>query len=154
MTAAASTLERIRRRRCRAGLASEAELAGMTEQQIQQFIFKAGFSTAAQVTSVSGRGVGMDVVRTNIEKIGGTVEMKSQRGQGLDLHHQDPAHPRHRLGADRRMRRRALRHPADQRGRAGARRGQVRAPASSGSTTRRCCACATGCCRWSRCTGC
>jgi two-component system chemotaxis sensor kinase CheA len=54
----------------------------MSEQQIQQFIFKAGFSTAANVTSVSGRGVGMDVVRTNIEKIGGTVEMKSQRGKG------------------------------------------------------------------------
>ncbi len=49
----------------------------MTEQQIQRFIFRAGFSTAAKVTSVSGRGVGMDVVRTNIEKIGGTIELKS-----------------------------------------------------------------------------
>ena len=95
------------------GLASEAELDSMTEQQIHQFIFKAGFSTATTVTSVSGRGVGMDVVRTNIEKIGGTVEMKSRTRQGLGLHHQDPADPRHRLGADRRMRRRALRHPAD-----------------------------------------
>src|SRR5581483_6438033 len=63
-------------------LATEAELATMTDQQIQQFIFKAGFSTAAQVTSVSGRGVGMDVVRTNIEKIGGTIEMKSTAGKG------------------------------------------------------------------------
>ena len=54
----------------------------MSEQQIQQFIFKAGFSTAAAVTSVSGRGVGMDVVRTNIEKIGGTVELKSVEGKG------------------------------------------------------------------------
>ena len=76
----------------------------MTDQQIQQFIFQAGFSTAAKVTSVSGRGVGMDVVRTNIEKIGGTIELKSDARQGLDLHHQDPADPRHRLGADRRMR--------------------------------------------------
>ena len=54
----------------------------MTEQQILQFIFRAGFSTAEKVTSVSGRGVGMDVVRTNIERIGGTIEMNSMLGRG------------------------------------------------------------------------
>jgi two-component system, chemotaxis family, sensor kinase CheA len=75
-------LERIKQKALATGLASESDLAAMTEQQIHQFIFKAGFSTAAKVTSVSGRGVGMDVVRTNIEKIGGTVEMKSHRGKG------------------------------------------------------------------------
>jgi two-component system chemotaxis sensor kinase CheA len=75
-------LDRIKKKAVASGLASETELAGMTDQQIQQFIFKAGFSTATQVTSVSGRGVGMDVVRTNIEKIGGTVELKSQEGKG------------------------------------------------------------------------
>ncbi len=64
------------------GLATEAELETMSEQQIQRFIFKAGFSTASSVTSVSGRGVGMDVVRTNIEKIGGTVELNSTEGKG------------------------------------------------------------------------
>jgi two-component system, chemotaxis family, sensor kinase CheA len=64
------------------GLASESELEQMSEQQIQQYVFKAGFSTAAKVTSVSGRGVGMDVVKTNIEKIGGTVEMRSAVGKG------------------------------------------------------------------------
>jgi len=64
------------------GLATEAELAGMSETQIQRFIFRAGFSTAATVTAVSGRGVGMDVVKTNIEKIGGTVDLKSTEGQG------------------------------------------------------------------------
>jgi len=64
------------------GLASESDLESMTDQQIQQFIFKPGFSTAAQVTSVSGRGVGMDVVRTNIEKIGGTIELSSTEGKG------------------------------------------------------------------------
>jgi two-component system chemotaxis sensor kinase CheA len=69
---------RIKRKAVSSGLATEAELAAMTDQQIQQFILKPGFSTAAKVTSVSGRGVGMDVVHTNIEKIGGTVEMKSQ----------------------------------------------------------------------------
>jgi two-component system chemotaxis sensor kinase CheA len=75
-------IDKIKQKAISTGLASESELAAMSEQQIQQFIFKAGFSTAAKVTSVSGRGVGMDVVRTNIEKIGGTVEMKSQRGRG------------------------------------------------------------------------
>jgi len=64
------------------GLATEAELAVMSENQIQRFIFRAGFSTAANVTAVSGRGVGMDVVKTNIEKIGGTVDLKSIPGQG------------------------------------------------------------------------
>jgi len=64
------------------GLATEAELAAFNDNQVQQFIFRAGFSTADAVTSVSGRGVGMDVVRTNIEKIGGTIEMKSQPGNG------------------------------------------------------------------------
>ncbi|MDD4615894.1 MAG: chemotaxis protein CheW [Alphaproteobacteria bacterium] len=64
------------------GLATESELANMSEQQILQFIFKPGFSTADSVTSVSGRGVGMDVVKTNVEKIGGTVDFKSVAGKG------------------------------------------------------------------------
>ena len=64
------------------GLATEAQLDGMSEQQIQQFIFRPGFSTAAAVTSVSGRGVGMDVVRNNIEKIGGIIEFQSTEGAG------------------------------------------------------------------------
>ncbi len=75
-------LDKIKKKILGNGLATEAELAAMTDQQIQQFIFRAGFSTAAQVTSVSGRGVGMDVVRTNIEKIGGTIELKSAAGKG------------------------------------------------------------------------
>lgn len=75
-------IERIREKAIMNGLATEAELDGMNDQQIAQFIFKAGFSTAEKVTSVSGRGVGMDVVRTNIEKIGGTVELKTYPGRG------------------------------------------------------------------------
>ena len=74
--------ELIKKKAVQNGLATEAELAQMSDQQIYQFIFKAGFSTAAAVTSVSGRGVGMDVVRTNIEKIGGTIELKSAVGKG------------------------------------------------------------------------
>jgi len=75
-------MERIRVKCIENGLATESELDSMSDQQIQQFIFKAGFSTAEKVTSVSGRGVGMDVVRTNIEKIGGTIELKSVEGKG------------------------------------------------------------------------
>ncbi|HEY9080909.1 chemotaxis protein CheW [Magnetovibrio sp.] len=75
-------MERIRVKCIENGLTTESELDAMSDQQIQQYIFKAGFSTAEKVTSVSGRGVGMDVVRTNIEKIGGTIELKSEEGRG------------------------------------------------------------------------
>jgi two-component system chemotaxis sensor kinase CheA len=54
----------------------------MSLEQIQQHIFEPGFSTAAKVTSVSGRGVGMDVVRSNIETIGGSIELRSKAGEG------------------------------------------------------------------------
>ena len=64
------------------GLATVADLENMADQQILQFIFRAGFSTAETVTAVSGRGVGMDVVRTNIEKIGGQIELRSTVGKG------------------------------------------------------------------------
>src|ERR1700731_5092392 len=57
----------------------------MTEAQIHRFIFAPGFSTAAAVTSVSGRGVGMDVVRTNIDQIGGTIDIKSVAGEGCSV---------------------------------------------------------------------
>ena len=73
---------KIRQKVLEKGLASEAELEKMSEAQIQRFIFNAGFSTAAAITSVSGRGVGMDVVRTNIELIGGTIDLKSVQGEG------------------------------------------------------------------------
>ncbi|WP_439816209.1 hybrid sensor histidine kinase/response regulator [Zavarzinia sp. CC-PAN008] len=64
------------------GLVTEAEAAAMTDAQIHKLIFHPGLSTAEKVTSVSGRGVGMDVVKSNIEKIGGTVDVKSQAGRG------------------------------------------------------------------------
>lgn len=54
----------------------------MTEREITNLIFLPGFSTAEKVTNVSGRGVGMDVVKTNIEKIGGTVDLQSKPGLG------------------------------------------------------------------------
>jgi two-component system, chemotaxis family, sensor kinase CheA len=64
------------------GLASEGQLAAKSETEICNYIFAPGFTTAAKVTSISGRGVGMDVVRSNIEQIGGTVDLKSVSGVG------------------------------------------------------------------------
>lgn len=77
--------ERIKAKAIQNGLVSEAELEKMTEAQIHKFIFAPGFSTAAAITSVSGRGVGMDVVRTNIDQIGGTIDVKSVAGEGSSV---------------------------------------------------------------------
>jgi len=66
-----------------AGLVPSASMEKMTEAQIHRFIFTPGFSTAPEVTSISGRGVGMDVVQTNIDQIGGSVDVKSVPGEGL-----------------------------------------------------------------------
>jgi len=75
-------LDRIKAKVIEKGLASEAQLAARSEAEICNFIFAPGFTTAAKVTSISGRGVGMDVVRSNIEQIGGTVDLKSVSGAG------------------------------------------------------------------------
>jgi two-component system chemotaxis sensor kinase CheA len=74
--------EKIKAKALENGLATEAELDSMTDQHIMRFIFNPGFSTATLVTNVSGRGVGLDVVRSNIEKIGGTVDLCSEAGKG------------------------------------------------------------------------
>ena len=74
--------ERIRNKAIQKALISADQAARMTEREITNLIFLPGFSTAEKVTNVSGRGVGMDVVRTNIEKIGGIVDVQSKPGQG------------------------------------------------------------------------
>ncbi|MGA7004243.1 MAG: hybrid sensor histidine kinase/response regulator [Pseudolabrys sp.] len=76
---------RIKAKAVAQGLVSEAEVEKLTEAQIHKFIFAAGFSTAAKITNVSGRGVGMDVVRNNIDQIGGTIDVKSVAGAGLSF---------------------------------------------------------------------
>ncbi|NWE50910.1 hybrid sensor histidine kinase/response regulator [Brevundimonas sp. P7753] len=73
---------RIRAKALDVGLITPAQAAAMSDAEARQLIFLPGFSTAASVTAVSGRGVGMDVVRTNIEAIGGAVELTSVEGQG------------------------------------------------------------------------
>ena len=64
------------------GMITEAQLAEMSDKEILNLIFMAGFSTAKQVSKVSGRGVGMDVVRTTIQKFNGTIELESGLGKG------------------------------------------------------------------------
>ena len=64
------------------GLVTAEQLGRMSPREIVHLIFLPGFSTAAAVTNVSGRGVGMDVVKTNIEKIGGTIDVQSHVGRG------------------------------------------------------------------------
>src|SRR5437764_1332848 len=69
--------ERIKAKAIATGLGSEAEVEKMTEAQVHGFIFKPGFTTADEVTNLSGHGIGMDVVRANIDQIGGTIDVKS-----------------------------------------------------------------------------
>lgn len=74
--------EKIKKTAIARGIASEEDMARLPERQILAYIFEPGFSTAEKVTAISGRGVGMDVVRTNIEKIGGTIDLESEMGRG------------------------------------------------------------------------
>ncbi|MEX0724968.1 MAG: chemotaxis protein CheW, partial [Planctomycetaceae bacterium] len=74
--------DHVLRKAIETGLVSEADAANLSDAQVYSFIFRAGLSTAKEVSSVSGRGVGMDVVKTAIERIGGTVDLSSTPGQG------------------------------------------------------------------------
>ncbi len=67
------------------GVISEKEADAMTDKEAFGLIFKPGFSTAAKITNVSGRGVGMDVVKTNIEKLNGIIEVDSSVGKGTTI---------------------------------------------------------------------
>ena len=75
-------VEKISKKAIEKGVITQSQLDGMSPNQIRGLIFHPGFSTAETVTSVSGRGVGMDVVKTNIEKIGGTISVDSEEGAG------------------------------------------------------------------------
>jgi two-component system chemotaxis sensor kinase CheA len=78
-------VEAVRAKAVARGLIDADTAAQLPDDRVLQFIFEPGFSTAAQVTSVSGRGVGMDVVKTNIEAIGGTVDIASRPGLGTTV---------------------------------------------------------------------
>jgi two-component system chemotaxis sensor kinase CheA len=67
------------------GLITESELSGMSSRDVMKLIFLPGFSTADQVSDLSGRGVGMDVVRTNISRMNGSLELDSELGRGSQV---------------------------------------------------------------------
>lgn len=76
-------IPKIRKKVAASNLAPQADLDRMTDAQVARFIFHPGFSTAATISAVSGRGVGMDVVKTNIDAIGGAVDIASEPGKGI-----------------------------------------------------------------------
>jgi two-component system chemotaxis sensor kinase CheA len=77
--------ERVRQRALAHGLITGEHSQWLSDHDVIKLIFRPGFSTAEKVTNVSGRGVGMDVVKTNVEKIGGTVDLQSVSGRGTTL---------------------------------------------------------------------
>jgi two-component system chemotaxis sensor kinase CheA len=75
-------LDRVRSKGIERGVVTEERAASMSDSEVAALIFQPGFSTAEQVTNVSGRGVGMDVVKTNVERVGGTVDVDTKLGVG------------------------------------------------------------------------
>jgi two-component system chemotaxis sensor kinase CheA len=76
---------RVRDKAVRAGLVTPEAAARMSDRELVDLVFRPGFSTADRITHFSGRGVGMDVVRTNVEAIGGTVDLDSRPGRGTTV---------------------------------------------------------------------
>ena len=78
-------VEMLKRHSLEKGVITEKEADNMSDKEAYALIFRPGFSTAASVTSVSGRGVGMDVVKTNIEKLNGIIDIESELGKGTSI---------------------------------------------------------------------
>jgi chemotaxis protein histidine kinase CheA len=74
--------EKVRRKAVERGLVQEADSYNLTQEEIYNFLFMPGFSTAEKITETSGRGVGMDVVRNNVMRLGGSIHIKSEFGKG------------------------------------------------------------------------
>ncbi len=77
--------DKIRQKAVEKGLLTEEQAEALSEREALMLIFQPGFSTAEKVTNISGRGVGMDVVKTNIEKLGGTIELNSEKDVGTTI---------------------------------------------------------------------
>lgn len=77
--------ERVGRKAIEKGLLTEEQLAALSQREMFDLIFLPGFSTKEKATDLSGRGVGMDVVKTNIKKLNGLIEIKSEKGQGSEF---------------------------------------------------------------------
>ncbi len=78
-------LKRIREKAVEKGLVSEDEVGRMSDKEMVGFIFHPGFSTARKVTDISGRGVGMDVVKTHITRLNGSVDIETEQGRGTRI---------------------------------------------------------------------
>ncbi len=76
---------KLRQKAVEKGIITEEQAEALSDREALMLIFQPGFSTAEKVTNISGRGVGMDVVKTNIEKLGGTVELLSEVGVGTTI---------------------------------------------------------------------
>lgn len=78
-------VERVKQKALQSGVITAAQAVSMSDQDAVNLIFHPGLSTAKQVTNISGRGVGMDIVKTNIENIGGTIDIRSEQGKGTTI---------------------------------------------------------------------
>lgn len=78
-------VERVKKKAVESGLIDEEKAAAISDKDAQMLIFTPGFSSAKTVSEVSGRGVGMDVVKSNIEKLGGSIEVSSRKGEGTTI---------------------------------------------------------------------
>ncbi len=83
-------IEKVKRKAVEKGMITQSEAEAMSDDEAMMLIFTPGFSTRDQVTEVSGRGVGMDVVKTTVEKLGGTLKIYSERGKGTKIRIQLP----------------------------------------------------------------
>ncbi len=82
--------DRIRRKAVASGLRTRAQVARLSDAEVVDLVFEPGLSTSESITNVSGRGVGMDVVRTSVERLGGRVELLSARGSGTTVRLRTP----------------------------------------------------------------
>jgi len=78
-------LEKIKEVALRKNLILEKELNSLTENEVSNFIFMSGFSSKDNITTISGRGVGMDVVKMEVQKIGGNIFVKTKKDQGIRI---------------------------------------------------------------------
>lgn len=78
-------LEKVRKKAVSKGLLKAEQAESLSENEVLNFIFAAGFSTSETVSNISGRGMGMDVVRANLEKVGGTIDLQTRSGLGTTL---------------------------------------------------------------------
>jgi len=75
----------IRRTALERGIATGEALSAMQDSEVFNLVFEPGFSTSPRITNLSGRGVGMDIVKTNVEKLGGSIEIESELGNGTTI---------------------------------------------------------------------